>query len=72
MFAYRLAEHALRRWSAGYLRAMGRLKNPRVGSHLKNLLEAAGFVEVEIYSFNLPMCGWSDGMSSSYYDVICI
>ena len=54
-------DHALRRWSAGYLEAMGQSKNHRAPGQLAALMRAAGFREVEELMFPLPLCGWTNG-----------
>jgi hypothetical protein len=54
-------EHALRQWSSKYIRALEDLKDVRVGMRLKELLQAAGLVEVDTKIINLPMSEWPSG-----------
>ncbi|PYH96010.1 S-adenosyl-L-methionine-dependent methyltransferase [Aspergillus ellipticus CBS 707.79] len=52
-------EHALRQWSTKFMRSMQGLKDLRVGTHLRNLLTAAGMEEVDTRMIPLPLCEWS-------------
>ena len=54
-------EHALRRWSTQYLRALEDRKELRIGSKLRNLMTEAGFVEVDAKMIPLPLSPWSTG-----------
>lgn len=56
-------EHALRRWSAQYLRALEDRKDLRIGSKLRALMLDAGFVEVDTKMIPLPLSAWSTGWS---------
>ncbi|KAK2795940.1 hypothetical protein FQN51_009598 [Onygenales sp. PD_10] len=50
--------HALRQWSARYVRAIDEDKDPRVAMKLDNLLSSAGFVNVEKTLIHLPLSPW--------------
>ncbi|KAJ5780292.1 hypothetical protein N7457_005452 [Penicillium paradoxum] len=52
-------DHALRRWSTQYLRALEDKKDLRIGSKLRTLLTGAGFVEVDTKMIPLPLSAWS-------------
>ncbi|CAI7598057.1 unnamed protein product [Penicillium viridicatum] len=52
-------EHALRRWSTQYLRALEDRKDLRIGSKLRTLMTEAGFVEVDTKMIPLPLSAWS-------------
>ncbi|KAJ5334059.1 uncharacterized protein N7506_007842 [Penicillium brevicompactum] len=52
-------EHALRKWSIQYLRALEDRKDLRIGSKLRNLMTEAGFVEVDTKMIPLPLSAWS-------------
>ncbi|QUC17286.1 uncharacterized protein UV8b_01527 [Ustilaginoidea virens] len=52
-------EHALSKWSSHYLSALHPFKNPRAALQLTQLMEGAGFAEVESRLLTLPMCPWS-------------
>lgn len=54
-------EHALRRWSTQYLRALEDRKDLRIGSKLRTLMTEAGFVEVDTKMIPLPLSAWSTG-----------
>jgi len=54
-------EHALRRWSTHYMRALEDKKDLRVGSRLRNMLTSAGLTEVDIKMIPLPLSAWSNG-----------
>lgn len=54
-------EHALRKWSIQYLRALEDRKDLRIGSKLKTLMTEAGFVEVDTKMIPLPLSAWSSG-----------
>ena len=54
--------HALRQWSNNYIRSLEGIKDPRVATRLRDLLVAAGFVDIEFRMIQLPLCGWSAGM----------
>lgn len=57
-------EHALRRWSKQYMRALEDRKELRIGSTLRNLCSSAGLVEVDTKMIPLPLSAWSTGESS--------
>lgn len=59
-------EHALRKWSIQYLRALEDRKDLRIGSKLRNLMTEAGFVEVDTKMIPLPLSAWSAGKSPKY------
>lgn len=52
--------HALRQWSAKYMRSLEDIKDPRVGMRLAALLSSAGLVDVETRMIPLPLSGWSN------------
>ncbi|CDM31683.1 unnamed protein product [Penicillium roqueforti FM164] len=52
-------EHALRRWSTKYMRALEDRKDLRIGSKLRTLMTEAGFVEVDTKMIPLPLSAWS-------------
>lgn len=54
-------EHALRKWSVQYMRALEDKKELRIGSRLKNVLEDSGLVEVDTKMIPLPLSAWSNG-----------
>jgi hypothetical protein len=54
-------QHALRRWSRQYMRALEDRKDLRIGSKLKNLLLEAGLEEVDSNMIPLPLSAWSAG-----------
>jgi hypothetical protein len=56
-------EHALRKWSTQYLRALEDRKDLRIGSKLRTLLTEAGFIEVDTKMIPLPLSPWSTGWS---------
>ncbi|KAL7788734.1 S-adenosyl-L-methionine-dependent methyltransferase [Trichoderma ceciliae] len=51
-------DHALSRWSSGYLDAMHPQKDPRAALRLKDWMRSAGFSEIESRLLTLPMCPW--------------
>lgn len=55
-------DHALSRWSSGYLDAMHPQKDPRAALRLKDWMTNAGFVDIESRLLTLPMCPWPIGM----------
>ncbi|OJJ46766.1 hypothetical protein ASPZODRAFT_66834 [Penicilliopsis zonata CBS 506.65] len=56
-----ITEHnALRQWSTRYMGAFESLKDLRVGARLKDLLTAAGLVEVDTRMIPLPLSAWSN------------
>jgi hypothetical protein len=58
----RCADHALRRWSKGYLESIQTLKNPRAPLRMARWMREAGFiVNEEPRPIPLPTCGWSTG-----------
>ncbi|KAL7920021.1 S-adenosyl-L-methionine-dependent methyltransferase [Trichoderma austrokoningii] len=52
-------DHALSRWSRGYLDTMDPQKDPRAALRLKDWMNNAGFVDVESRLLTLPMSPWS-------------
>lgn len=69
--AHDSVDGALRQWSSKYLEAMSHLgKDPRVGMRLGSMLTAAGFVNVEETSFELPMCDWPTGRKPRHSETI--
>ncbi|KAJ4865241.1 methyltransferase domain-containing protein [Trichoderma breve] len=52
------ADHALSRWSSGYLDAMHPQKDPRAALRLKEWMRSAGFTDIESRLLTLPMCPW--------------
>ena len=54
-------EHALRRWSTQYMRALEDRKDLRVGSRLRNMFTSAGLTEVDTKMIPLPLSAWSNG-----------
>ncbi|KAL6691820.1 S-adenosyl-L-methionine-dependent methyltransferase [Trichoderma pleuroticola] len=52
------ADHALSRWSSGYLDAMDPQKDPRAALRLKEWMRSAGFTDIESRLLTLPMCPW--------------
>lgn len=54
-------EHALRQWSLKYNQGLGNLKDVRVGVRLRELLSAAGLVEIETKMIPLHLSAWSSG-----------
>jgi hypothetical protein len=59
-------EHALRKWSTQYMRALEDRKELRIGSRLRNFFETAGLVEVDTKMIPLPLSAWSNGQSCRY------
>jgi ubiquinone/menaquinone biosynthesis C-methylase UbiE len=56
-------DHALSRWSRGYLDALHPQKDPRAALRLKDWMRNAGFTDIESRLLTLPMCPWPTGMS---------
>lgn len=56
--------HGLRQWSSNYMRSLDGIKDPRAPTRLRDLLVAAGFVEVDLKMIQLPLCGWPAGRSA--------
>lgn len=56
-------EHALRKWSTQYMRALEDRKELRIGSRLRSFFESAGLVEVDTKMIPLPLSAWSNGQS---------
>lgn len=54
-------QHALRRWSRQYMRALDDRKDLRIGSKLKTSLLEAGLEEVDSNMIPLPLSAWSTG-----------
>ncbi|KAJ5666808.1 hypothetical protein N7462_011217 [Penicillium macrosclerotiorum] len=52
-------EHALRKWSTQYMRALEDRKDLRIGSRLRNHFTDAGLVEVDTKMIPLPLSAWS-------------
>lgn len=57
-------DHALRKWSTQYMRALEDRKELRIGSRLRNLFETAGLVEVDVKMIPLPLSAWSNGLDA--------
>ncbi|KAJ5081781.1 hypothetical protein NUU61_010045 [Penicillium alfredii] len=53
-------QHALRRWSSHYMRALEDRKDLRIGSRMRNLLTGSGLVEVDTKMIPLPLSAWSN------------
>lgn len=60
--------NALRQWSREYMDSLDDLKDLRVGTRLRDLLIAAGFVDVDVKMVPLPLSPWSRGMTGQ---VLC-
>ena len=54
-------EHALRKWSTNYMRALETVKDPRAPMQLQTLLRDAGMTNVESRMISIPLCPWSKG-----------
>lgn len=54
-------DHALRRWSSQYMRALEDEKDLRIGSRLRSICVEAGLEEVDTKMIPLPLSGWSTG-----------
>ena len=54
-------EHALRKWSSRYIRALDDIKDVRAGMKLANFMTAAGLVDVETKMIPFPLSAWSNG-----------
>lgn len=54
-------EHALRRWSTQYMRALEDRKELRIGSRLRSFFTNSGLVEVDTKMVPLPLSAWSNG-----------
>ncbi|KAJ5444601.1 uncharacterized protein N7458_008473, partial [Penicillium daleae] len=52
-------QHALRRWSTHYMRALEDRKDIRVGSRLRSFFEEVGLVEIDAKMIPLPLSAWS-------------
>jgi len=57
-------QHALRRWSIQYMRALEDRKDLRVVSRLRNHFQSSGLVEVDSKMIPLPLSAWSTGQLS--------
>jgi hypothetical protein len=57
-------QHALRRWSTHYMRALEDRKDIRVGSRLRSFFEEVGLVEIDAKMIPLPLSAWSSGRFS--------
>ncbi|OJJ32197.1 hypothetical protein ASPWEDRAFT_53883 [Aspergillus wentii DTO 134E9] len=53
-------QHALRQWSTRFMGAFQDSKDLRVVTRLRDLLMAAGLVEVDVKMIPLPLCPWSN------------
>ncbi|KAJ6125738.1 hypothetical protein N7523_003358, partial [Penicillium sp. IBT 18751x] len=53
-------QHALRRWSTQYMRALEDRKDLRVASKLRTHFLSSGLVEVDSKMIQLPLSGWSN------------
>lgn len=49
---------ALRQWSDKYFQALGDVKDLRAPLQLRNMLSAAGLVNIENRMIPLPFCDW--------------
>ncbi|OQD80040.1 hypothetical protein PENANT_c040G07442 [Penicillium antarcticum] len=58
-------DHALRRWSTHYMRALDDRKDLRIGSKLRMLMTEAGFEEVDTKMIPLPLSSWGDARTQS-------
>lgn len=58
-------DHALRKWSTQYLRALEDRKDLRIGTRLRTLLMEAGLEEVDTKMIPLPLSAWSPGQYSA-------
>lgn len=56
--------HALRQWSKNYIRSIEGIKNPRAPMQMQAMLQTAGFIDLEMTTIQLPLCGWSTGKDS--------
>lgn len=56
-------EHALRKWSTQYMRALEDRNDLRIGSRLRNMFVDSGLVEVDTKMIPLPLSAWSNGQS---------
>ncbi|RDW79767.1 hypothetical protein BP6252_04405 [Coleophoma cylindrospora] len=52
-------DHALRQWTAAYMDSLRDVKDLRAPLRLREMLTAAGFVDIEHKVIPLPTCGWS-------------
>ncbi|EFW15185.1 conserved hypothetical protein [Coccidioides posadasii str. Silveira] len=52
--------HALRKWSSSYIKALEGVKDVRVGMKLTSLMTSAGLVDIESKMIPLPLSGWSN------------
>lgn len=57
-------QHALRRWSTQYMRALEDRKDIRIGSRLRSFFEEVGLVEIDAKMIPLPLSAWSSGRFS--------
>lgn len=58
-------DHALRQWSTKFMQSLNDTKDLRVGTHLRDLMVAAGMEQVDAKMIPLPLSGWSSGKSSN-------
>ncbi|KAJ5133141.1 hypothetical protein N7526_004506 [Penicillium atrosanguineum] len=63
-------DHALRRWSTQYMRALEDRKDLRVASKLRNHFLNSGLVEVDSKMIQLPLSAWSNAIGRSNSDNI--
>lgn len=61
-------QHALRRWSTQYMRALEDRKDLRIGSRLRNFFIEEGLVEVDTKMIPLPLSAWSNGKFWHFVD----
>ncbi|KMP06584.1 hypothetical protein CIRG_06265 [Coccidioides immitis RMSCC 2394] len=59
--------HALRKWSSSYIKALEGVKDVRAGMKLTSLMTSAGLVDIESKMIPLPLSGWSNG---EYYHLL--
>ncbi|RAK73340.1 class I SAM-dependent methyltransferase [Aspergillus fijiensis CBS 313.89] len=52
-------DHALRQWSTKFMQSLNDTKDLRVGTHLRDLMVAAGMEQVDAKMIPLPLSGWS-------------
>ncbi|KMU73745.1 hypothetical protein CISG_03795 [Coccidioides immitis RMSCC 3703] len=52
--------HALRKWSSSYIKALEGVKDVRAGMKLTSLMTSAGLVDIESKMIPLPLSGWSN------------
>ena len=67
--------HSLRQWSNKYISAMQGLKDVRAPLNLRDLFQAAGFVDIEFRMIPMPLCDWPSGTFQTdrerFRDMLC-